>query len=205
MPGETMPEQKKAPDWDRIEIDYRAGIKTLREIADEHGITHGAINKRAKRDGWVRDLAEKIRAKAKEKVSKSEVSKEVSSERLATEREIIEVESEVQARIEIAHRRDITKARSLAMSLLDELGHQVANPELYERLGELLRKEDDKGVDRLNDIYHKVVGFGGRSTNMKQLADTLKVLVDLERKVYGIESRAATGGGLEELLGKLDE
>jgi hypothetical protein len=52
------------PDWDRIELDYRAGIKTLREIADEQGITHGAINKRAKRDGWVRDLSAKIRAKA---------------------------------------------------------------------------------------------------------------------------------------------
>jgi hypothetical protein len=45
-----------APDWERIELDYRAGVKTLRQIAAEHGITHGAINKRAKRDGWERDL-----------------------------------------------------------------------------------------------------------------------------------------------------
>jgi len=44
-------------DWERIELDYRAGIKTLRQIADEHGITHGAVNKRAKRDGWERDLS----------------------------------------------------------------------------------------------------------------------------------------------------
>ena len=39
--------EKKAPDWERIELDYRAGMKTLRQIADEHGLTHGAINKRA--------------------------------------------------------------------------------------------------------------------------------------------------------------
>lgn len=45
-----------APDWEHIELDYRAGVKTLRPIAAEHGITHGAINKRAKRDGWERDL-----------------------------------------------------------------------------------------------------------------------------------------------------
>ena len=44
-------------DWERIELDYRAGIKTLRQIAEEHGITHGAVNKRAARDGWQRDLA----------------------------------------------------------------------------------------------------------------------------------------------------
>ncbi len=46
---------KPVADWERIALDYRAGIKTLRQIAEEHGITHGAINKRAKRDGWERD------------------------------------------------------------------------------------------------------------------------------------------------------
>lgn len=55
---------KPAPDWEKIELDYRAGIKTLREIAADHGISHQAINKRAKRDGWSRDLSAKIRAKA---------------------------------------------------------------------------------------------------------------------------------------------
>ena len=37
-----------AADWEKIELDYRAGIKTLRQIADENGVTHGAVNKRAK-------------------------------------------------------------------------------------------------------------------------------------------------------------
>ena len=53
----------KVVDWERIELDYRAGIKTLRDIAQEHGITHGAITKRSKRDDWVRDLTAKIQAK----------------------------------------------------------------------------------------------------------------------------------------------
>ena len=55
--GVVAPVQAKPTDWERIELDYRAGIKTLRQIADENGITHGAINKRAKRDGWERDLS----------------------------------------------------------------------------------------------------------------------------------------------------
>ena len=45
---------KRNINWEKIELDYRAGIKTLREIADEHGISHAAVNKRAKRDLWVR-------------------------------------------------------------------------------------------------------------------------------------------------------
>ena len=65
---------KAAPaDWERIELDYRAGVKTLRQIADENGITHGAINKRAKRDGWERDLSDKIQRKADALVSKAAV------------------------------------------------------------------------------------------------------------------------------------
>ena len=45
---------KASPDWERIELDYRAGVKTLREIADKSGITHAAICKRAKNHAWTR-------------------------------------------------------------------------------------------------------------------------------------------------------
>lgn len=46
----------KQPDWEAIERASRAGLLSTREIASAQGITHGAINKRAKRDGWERDL-----------------------------------------------------------------------------------------------------------------------------------------------------
>lgn len=52
--ADTKP-AKIAPDWERIEIDYRAGLLSLREMAAKHGpLTEGAIRKRAKRDGWER-------------------------------------------------------------------------------------------------------------------------------------------------------
>ena len=35
-------EQKDAPQWERIELDYRAGIKSLRQIAAEQGISDPA-------------------------------------------------------------------------------------------------------------------------------------------------------------------
>lgn len=40
---------KAAPDSERIEADYRAGVLLIREIAASQGITEGAIRKRAKR------------------------------------------------------------------------------------------------------------------------------------------------------------
>ena len=35
-----MTEEKKPTDWERIELDYRAGILTLREMASAHGISN---------------------------------------------------------------------------------------------------------------------------------------------------------------------
>jgi hypothetical protein len=40
--------KKAAPDWERIEADYRAGLLSVREIAAAHGVSHTAIQKRAK-------------------------------------------------------------------------------------------------------------------------------------------------------------
>lgn len=177
-------------DWERIESDYRAGLLSVRELAAAHGITHGAINKRAKRDGWERDLKARIQAKAEALVSKREVSSLVSAERVATDRVIVEANAEVIAGIRMAHRQDIARSRRLAMGMLEELDHETGNIDLYRELGEALRNEDDRGQDKRNDIYCKVISSAGRIDSMKKLAETLRVLVSLEREAYGIVSSA---------------
>lgn len=183
----------KAVDWERIELDYRAGIKTLRQIAEENGITHGAINKRAKRDGWERDLSEKIQSKADALVSKALVSKAVSMETKVSERQVIEVAAQAVADVRLAHRRDIHRARNLANALLDELEQQT-NPEtlaLLNELGELLRNPDDKGMDKLNDLYHAIIALPERSKTMKVLVESLQKLVDMERTAFGMDAKGA--------------
>ncbi|WP_442108704.1 hypothetical protein [Pseudomonas sp. NUPR-001] len=179
--------EKQAPDWERIEQLYRAGLLSVREIATAHGITHGAINKRAKRDGWVRDLKAKIKAKADALVSKSLVSTEVSKEQLATERATVEASAQVIANIRIAHRSDIGRYRNLANKMLEELEGLTDNRDLFDQLGELLHSPDDNGLDKLNDLYQKVISLPSRTKTLKDLGDTLKVLIALERQAYSID------------------
>lgn len=50
-----MANQKKDVDWVAIEAAYRAGVEPVTAIAAKHGISHTAINKRAKAKGWVRN------------------------------------------------------------------------------------------------------------------------------------------------------
>ena len=125
---------KAAPDWERIELDYRAGIKTLRQIADENGITHGAINKRAKRDGWERDLSEKIQSKADALVSKALVSKPVSTETKVAERQIVDANAQAVADVRLGQRDDIGRAKGITRSLLDELEDSAQAYELESRV-----------------------------------------------------------------------
>lgn len=178
----------KVIDWERVEIDYRTGIKTLRDIADEHGISHGAINKRAKRDGWVRDLTAKIQAKAAELVSKSAVSKEVSKTMRILESEIVTANAVNNATIELKQRDDVTFGREVITSLIQELKEQIDNRADLEDLGEMMRNPDAYGNDKLNDQYKKVISFAGRVDNAKKLAEANKVQIELERRVYKIDT-----------------
>jgi predicted DNA-binding protein YlxM (UPF0122 family) len=174
-------------DWEAIESAYRAGLLSVREIASQYEVSHTAINKRAKRDGWERDLKAKIKAKADALVSKREVSTKVSTERAATERQLIEANAEVIANVRMEHRGDIKRARALANMLFDELEVQTTDIADLEKLGELMYQPDDKGNDKLNEIYQKVISLPSRVKSIKELTETLKNLVGLERQAYGID------------------
>lgn len=188
---------KAQPDWERIELEYRAGIKTLRQIADENGITHGAINKRAKRDGWERDLSAKIHAKADALVSRAVVSSQVSKEATIAEKQVVDANAHAVAEVRLAHRRDIHRARKLTNSLLDELEKQT-DPDtlaMLNELGEILRAPDNNGVDRLHELYQKIISLPERARTMKTLAESLQKLVDMERAAFGMDAKAQPDDG----------
>lgn len=76
------------------------------------------------------------------------------------------------------------------MSLLAELEIETDNLTLFQELGEILRSEDDKGTDKRNDLYQKVISSAGRVDSMKKLSDTLKTLIGLEREAYGLSDES---------------
>ena len=196
----------KQIDWERIEADYRAGVKSLREIASEHDVSAPAIHKRAKRDGWMRDLSGRIQAKAEELVNKAEVNASVNTEKAVTDRAIVEANAQAIANVRLAHRKDIASARSLAMSLLQELQHQTGDNDLYAQLGEILFQDGEDGQNKRLDLFNRVLALPGRIDSMKKLAETLKNLIGLEREAYGLKADDAgvendTPTGLDHFYG----
>lgn len=186
---------KDAPDWERIELDYRAGIKTLRQIADENGISHTLVARKAKQQDWARDLSAKINAKADAIVSKASVSSGVTMETPVAERQIVEANAQAVADVRLAHREDIRRKRVIVARLMDELEAQVGpeNAALLDELGELMRSPDDAGQDKLNDLYRKIVSLPERAKTAKTLAETLRITIDMERQAFGMDAKGADG------------
>ena len=154
---------KQDIDWEQIELDYRAGIKTLRQIAATHAISHVAIAHKAKKLGWTRDLTARIAARADEQVTAA-LNKTDSGKRLEAENEIVESAASALAALQIAQRRDVGKAREVVRALFDQF--EQARP-----------------------------GLGESVRLVKQLTDSLRGVVELERQVYRMDAKEAAQPG----------
>lgn len=191
-------------DWDALEPHYRAGIRSLKDIGAEFEVSDAAIIKHAKKQQWTRNLQAKIRARADAKVSAAMVSAEVSAPTKITEQITVEVEARVQTRIRLAHRVDITRMRALVLRLLTECEAEAADPAVFSGLGELLRNAD-AATDKLNEAYFKAISLPQRIKGVKELAETLRVLVSLEREAYGIDGADSGSSAYEKLMLEIHE
>jgi hypothetical protein len=196
-------EAKVAPDWERIEADFRAGIKSLREIAEPFEITEGAIRKRAKRDGWTKDLSAKIKARADDLVRKETVRTTSTQLTPETEKSEVEINARVAATVRLEHRTDIKRTRELFQGLMGEIEGMTAYPELAEELFELLNdptegadpdKPMSKGEEerhrRMRDTFNRIMSSAGRIDSAKKLTEMLEKVIRLERQAFSIEDEA---------------
>jgi hypothetical protein len=155
----------KTTDWEAIEREYRAGQLSVVEIARQHLISHTAINKRAKKEGWVRDLSAKVR----EAVAAKLVSSEVSGFNV---RETVAFHADRGARIVLCHRKDVGQLRALSVRLADRLaqvmdGVQPEGPCLGER-------------ESVSDVLEKLTRVSAK-------------LIPLERQAFGLDDDARRG------------
>ncbi|WP_334372370.1 hypothetical protein [Enterobacter hormaechei] len=108
------------PDWEAIESAYRAGSLSVRAIGEKHGVNHATILKRANKEGWQRDLTEKVRAATKAKVTKS-VTKDGNQSPVVTDDQIIDQASDEAAAVVMAHRENLATWRGITNKLRDFL------------------------------------------------------------------------------------
>lgn len=182
-----MGAEKKVIDWESVEREYRIGLRSLKDMGAEFGVSDAGIIKRAKREGWTRSLGAKIKAKAEALVSASLVSDEVSAQTKIAERQIVDASAEMVANVIRGHHKLLKRLSGVIDLLFDRLEHELQGTELFHQLGELMAAPDENGVDKLNDLYRKVISLPTQTDTAKKLAETLKTYIELERKVFKIE------------------
>lgn len=168
----------KDRDWEAIEREYRAGQLSVVEIGRQHGISHTAINKRAKRDGWTRDLANKVRRE----VSARLVSEEVSE---ANAKEAVETAATRGVELVRQHRRSLGRAQTIIEKLLFELERGTDKiDEIEEDIeAETVKDRDGKRRDRML----KAVSLPSRASTAAALSLTIKNIIPLERQAFSLD------------------
>lgn len=223
MSGEA---DKKPVDWELIEKDYRAGIKTVRQIAEERGISHTAINKKAKQFAWERDLEKRVQTKAKNKVSRQLVSKVVSTETQLSDAQVVEVYSDVVASVDMIQREDVRMAVDASRGHLSEL-IALTDPAYKDKLQwvatlieRAIRVKAEKGkkkpmpsqedLDALLESFHDLAEIyalfkytttlHSRVKLAKEIAASHGVYIPLQRKIFGLDTEKKSTGEFEEML-----
>jgi len=163
---------KRVIDWEGIEREYRAGVRSLREIAAEFNVSHVGVKKRADREGWERDLGAKVRAKADALVMKEAVTPLVTAETKLAEKQIVEANAAIQAQIRREHRTDIQRTKRIVNKLLEAL---EALP-----LPELKAKASADERQAILDLIRE------HAAAVKQLSATQRESVNMEREAFGI-------------------
>lgn len=206
-----MAAKAKDVDWVGVERDYRAGVMTNTAIGKKYGISHTAVQKRAKSEGWTRDLSKRIEAAREAKVSRSMVSPKVAEQRAATDAQVVEANAEAQKNMILEHRQDIRACRDLVKRLLMELAAQTMTPEQITLLADahLALKvgadgqRDEKAVAKLVEAWMKALGLGDRATTVQKLVNSLSVLIDKERQAFGIDKNTDGQQSIGEFLNSL--
>lgn len=147
-----MTKENKPIDWAGIERDYRAGVMSVREIAKWYGVSHTAINKKAKAEGWERS----------QKPPHIERPKALSGD-------VIPPAASTAKPEELPDR-----ARGIAARLLDELDTTTAH------IGELeFLIETEESDPRRRQALLKALSTAERAKTLKDIVVTMKTLTEV--------------------------
>lgn len=190
----------KQVDWEAVEREFRAGQLSVSEIGRHYGVSHTAINKRARKGGWKRDLSEQVR----KEVSARLVSPEVSA---ANAQEAVETAAARGVALVRSHQASLGRANRIAEKLMAELDTGTDHNEAIE--AEIWADTAaDTNTQRRTSML-RAVSLSSRAATLRELSQTLKNLIPLERQAFNLDASAgiddpATKGDVASALAKLN-
>ena len=197
--------KRKKLDWERIEVEYRAGILSIREIARRNGCSHQAIVKHAKNNSWERDLTARVQLAIKQKLAQKVTGEEeqLPKKLPMDERQLIDQAAEDVVGVVVLHRKHARKAREAVELLLEQLMDAAGNRVVIEEEIDKETGEDHSTARR--DRMLRAVSLQSHSVISVNLANSFKTLVAIERQAYSLDEEGPEKKSpLGEILTDLD-
>lgn len=178
--GNVQPmENKRNIDWEAIERHYRAGLLSLYEIGRQCGVTEGGIRKKAKLQGWERDLSARVAEKVRADLVRTE-----NASRPETEQSIVAEAAASVVQVIREHRVRIKQGLALVELLIKQLMDVVGRREEFE-MAIAIETAADRQSDRRNRLF-KAVALEKHAAIATSLALATKTFVTLERQAFGL-------------------
>lgn len=196
-------------DWELVERLYSAGQLSLRQIAAQGGVTLGALQRRIKKEGWTRDLTQKVQEQVRKALTTASVSDTGDAIQTGdtpaihgsrardprTEREIVQQAAANAVEVVRRHQVSLHKAGELFTRLFTQLDEATAHRDEIE---EAICEEMDPQIQAATGaeraaLYAKkarmlrAVSLPGHAATYRDLAAAAKNFVDIERRTWGLE------------------
>ena len=205
-----MTQRKKGSriEWQPIELAYRTTSATLRELEIQFGVGYAHIAKKAKDEGWTRDLRPLVRSatdaallrEAVAEKQRNEATTGVANNAQQAAISVVEAQAELNRRVITKHRGALDRARSLAEKLMAEVEAVTDALSEADRVA-LATAITSAGVDpqRAKELV-AITGVGVRMELLKDLSTALARLVPLERTAYSLDDQPTETDSFEDWL-----
>lgn len=179
--------QHKDIDWEAIEREYRAGQLSVREIGRQQGVVEGTIRKRAKKEGWERDLTDQVCEEVRRQLVRNDEDAPPTHEECVLDtnddKEIVRRAANRAVTIVKLHRQDAKEQREILSQLTQELGLRLA---AIQSLRGIALGGGDKKAPVLTPLT--LSELKDTSTIARNAAGALKNITSIERQAFNIDA-----------------
>jgi len=181
---------KRRTDWEAVERDYRTGKFTLRELEEKHKAFTSSISRKAKKDGWTKDLSTAIKQATNAKLTSDLVNTLVNEGAQDVSNAVLAA-AEVNTRVILSHRKGLQAITNVKRTLLNQIEQAAANMADLAEIIEMVRNPDGNGIDRANDALKKAMSRSALVDDLKKLADVDEKVRKGEREAFGLDDDPA--------------
>lgn len=181
----AAPKNPKPPmqpiDWEIVEREYRAGVLSVRQIAEAAGADPRSVRRKAKQENWTRDLTDRVRSAAEALLSVEPESAESApaphpQRARAREDEIVERGAAKMVHIVQEHRQDLARLRAQKTRVLNMLDDRQT-------------KDADLTAARIDDPKYEPLSIAETAAILEVIARIDARLIPLERQAFSIDAK----------------